>query len=334
MGSPRLCPFSTTSDPDIQNSTKDTLPIWYHDKKHSLQKVSDDPVKFFTDDLDVSRLDRIQRSFIGLCLTSRYKSVARSLHRQLMMDRRIIVTEQADIHLTWDHDGIYIKPLPAYLLNSDVWTNYLCLSPILYRSACGFLLSYIWLITRESDFHLAITHQPPLLPPLNQTWTWSTWRSLVADLSHTINIDSREAVSPRYTYGELRLDRLNQIHRFSPSMLFSKDHALMRGYHHRYHNYGAFFEHNFSGLIVIFAYVSIVLSAMQVGLASPRLDSSTAFQNVAYGFAVFAIVVPVVVVGLMLALFVSLLVSNALATVRHWVKHRRRPPAVLEASKG
>ena len=333
MGIPRFCPFSKSATLDFTVGVENSLPIWYHDRKHHLHKVSEDPSRFFTDDLDVSRLDKIQKDFIGLRLTGRYKAAARPLHRQLMMDRRVIVTEQADLHLTWDQNGIYIKPLPAYLFDEKIWATYLCKSSTLYESACGLLLSYVWLITHESDFRLARGHEIPLLP-FSQTLTWTIWRELVEDLSRTINIETRETVSPRYTYGELRLDRLNQIYRFSPAILFSRDHTLIRGYHYRYHNYSSFFEQNFSWLIVVFAYVSIVLSAMQVGLASPQLDSSPAFQHAAYGFAVFAIVVPVTLVAIIVALFIFLLTSNALVTLKHWTKYTKKPRNSQSASTG
>ena len=239
-----------------------------------------------------------------------------------MMNRRIIVTEQADLHLTWDHAGIYIKPLPAYIFDEKIWAMYLCKSSSLYESACGLLLSYLWLITHESDFRLAIGYEVPLLP-FSEHLTWAIWRELIEELSRTINLDTREAVSPRYTYGELRLDRLNQIYRFSPATLFSEDHAVMRGYFYRYHQCSSFFEQNFSWLIVVFAYVTIVLSAMQVGLASTRLGSSPAFQHAAYGFAVFAIVVPVTLVGVVMGLFILLFASNILATLRNWKRHTK-----------
>ena len=333
MSPERLCPFSKPLILDFTTGADSSLPIWYHDKRHRLHKVSEDPRKFLTDDLDVSRLDRLQQHFIGLRLAGRYQAVARPLHRQLIMNRKIAVIEQADLHLTWDHANIYIKPLPAYLFDPKIWTTYLCKSPQLYECACGLLLSYVWLITHESDFRLAIGNEVPLLP-LSKRLTWTKWREFVEDLSHTINVDTRSVVSPRYTYGELRLDRLNQIYRFSPPILFSRDHALIRGYFYRYHNYSSFFEKNFSWLIVVFAYVTIVLSAMQVGLASTRLGSSVAFQNAAYGSAVFAIIVPVTFVVVVLALFALLFTSNLVATWRNWMRHTKKPPQSHFGSMG
>lgn len=320
MGPSRTCPFHIAPALDSKGDAEKSLPVWYHDRKHRLHKVSDDTSQYFSDDLDVSRLDRIQEAFIGLRLAGRYGAVARPLHRQRIMDRRIIVTEQADLHLTWDHAGIYLKPLPAYLLDEHVWATYLCQSAALYESACGFLMSYVWLVTNESDFRLATANEIPLLP-FKDRLTWTVWREFVESLSRTINVQSRESVSPRYLYGELRLDRLNLIYRFSPAILFSPDHALLRGYFYRYQKYSTFFEQNFSWLIVVFAYVTIVLSAFQVGLASTRLGSNTEFQNAAYGFAVFSIVVPVTFVGAAVLLLVLLLSSNVWATLTNWQRH-------------
>ena len=120
MGPSRFCPFPNPSILDFTTGAENSLPIWYHDKKYSLHKVSEDTGKFLTDDLDVSRLDRIQEHSIGLRLADCYKAVARPLHRQLLTNRRVIVTEQADLHLTWDHASIYIKPLPAYIFNEKI----------------------------------------------------------------------------------------------------------------------------------------------------------------------------------------------------------------------
>ena len=81
MGPPRVCPFYKPLILDFTTGAESSLPIWYHDKKHFLHKVSEDTGKFFSDDLDVSRLDKIQKHFIGLRLAGRYKAVARPLHR-------------------------------------------------------------------------------------------------------------------------------------------------------------------------------------------------------------------------------------------------------------
>ncbi|KAF1953685.1 hypothetical protein CC80DRAFT_391774, partial [Byssothecium circinans] len=58
------------------------------------------------------------------------------------------------------------------------------------------------------------------------------------------------------------------------------------------HTYGSFFQKNFAWLLILFAYGSTLLSALQVGLATNELGSNATFQGAAYGFAVLAIVFP------------------------------------------
>jgi hypothetical protein len=55
------------------------------------------------------------------------------------------------------------------------------------------------------------------------------------------------------------------------------------------------------------------------------LKSNTAFSDACYGFAVFSIVVPVVFVGVVIAIFVFLALDNILSTVINWAKHNKKP---------
>ncbi|KLU91050.1 hypothetical protein MAPG_09574, partial [Magnaporthiopsis poae ATCC 64411] len=47
------------------------------------------------------------------------------LHRQAVKRRTIVVTEDPKLHLVWIRDRIFIKPLPAYLVNHSFWENQL-----------------------------------------------------------------------------------------------------------------------------------------------------------------------------------------------------------------
>lgn len=71
----------------------------------------------------------------------------------------------------------------------------------------------------------------------------------------------------RYQYGELRLGRIHWVYRIRYGQ-------FTRGYNFGYDRYGDFFSENFGWLIGIFAYISVVLSAMQVALASDRLKGN------------------------------------------------------------
>jgi len=71
---------------------------------------------------------------------------------------------------------------------------------------------------------------------------------------------------------------------------------LWRGYSKvsSHDSYEALIWDNFAVLAAILGYVVIVLTAMQVGLATDRLQSNQAFQNASYGFTVLAMIVPLI----------------------------------------
>jgi hypothetical protein len=244
---------------------------------------------------------------------------ARPLHRQTMMGREIGATEQADLHLVWSESRIFIKPLPTYLLDRNFWDDYLCARQDLYESAYGFLLSYAWLVCHESDFYVATNtdEHPNLLP---SGLTWIQWTIFLEDFLTKANLNNPylDPINKRYHYGELREGRLNIIYRLAPNLRFQH---FIRGYYNEYNQYQVFFRRNFAWLIAIFAYVTIVLTAMQVGLATPRLSQDIRFQRASYGFAVFSIITLVIIVGMMLVLFLVLFTNNFVATLLYDRKH-------------
>ena len=67
-------------------------------------------------------------------------------------------------------------------------------------------------------------------------------------------------------------------------------------------------------------YIAIVLTAMQVGLATDALQNNRAFQSVSHGFTVVSILGPLVAIGLVLVTFCYILVGNWVATVVYWKK--------------
>lgn len=109
----------------------------------------------------------------------------------------------------------------------------------------------------------------------------------MADLLNNIDTDTLAQVDRRYQYGELRLSRLNSMTRYLPfvglrSNFFGQYIATSTWYQD-------FFDRNFSWLLVIFIYTSVVLSAMQVGLATLQLGKDVRFQNMSYGIALLSI---------------------------------------------
>ncbi len=84
---------------------------------------------------------------------------------------------------------------------------------------------------------------------------------------------------------------------------------------YEYNQYSDFARRNFAWVIVVFVYITIVLTAMQVGLATDRLGKSDMFQNGSYGFTVLSILTPLVIFMIIVLNLFSLSVFNILATV-------------------
>lgn len=328
-GNPEMkLPFTTSI---ISNPS---LPALYHDpRKYEYHAVDEDNIDEFTrNDLDVSRLEAVQD---WLWIAGR-KIAARPLHRQEgILGRTIVVTEQADLHLMWDGTRIFIKPLPAYLLNAEFWHEHLCNDQKTYNHALGFLLSYVWLIPFEVDFYLATDEQnhPRLLPRVTedgQDLTYEMWRSFVREFVSRIDPKRpRCLVKTRWEHGELRINRLNLIYRFCWTKLGMAH--ISRGYLYGYQDYASFLERNFAWLLAAFAYVSVVHGAMQVGAGVPQLEENTMFLNACYGFAVFTIVAPIGAVGIMLLFVILIFLDNLRSTLWHLRKVERKRTGTVTA---
>lgn len=233
----------------------------------------------------------------------------RPLHYQLVLSRDIIVTEAAELHLVWGPKGIHVKPLPEYLLDREFWQTHIIGDggsepQEVEKCARGFLFSYCALIAYKSDFRIAKDHG--LLP---ENLSWESWKLFSAQIleSHCF-----AAVNPRYWYGELRLGRLNKVYRFRKLSLF-RGYSRIAGYA----VYGDLIRDNFAALITLLGYVVIVLTAMQVGLATDKLVANEAFQAASYGLTVFAIIGPLIAgVSIILFAFIWIL-SNWRATKRY-----------------
>ncbi|KAI5925870.1 hypothetical protein F4810DRAFT_656497 [Camillea tinctor] len=254
----------------------------------------------------------------------------RALHHQVLLRRSIVVTEQPELHLVWTHYRIFIKPLPLFLLDKNFWKEHLCIPPSksetqlasesssaddltrateLAKAARGLLYSYTALIAHPSDFEVARSHG--LIP---EGLKWPEWKSLAQQV---VRNHSYANISPRYRYRELRLSRLNKIYRLRYGY-------LIRGFS-RVESpsfYAEFFADNFGKMAAVLGYVVIVLTAMQVGLATEHLRASDAFQNASYGFTVFSITAPIGAAVALLLIFVCIFIANWSFTRKDG--HRRR----------
>jgi len=301
-------PNDPPAPPTQLTNPESILPAAYHNSRNELQEValgpSDGIEQYVAWELDVSRLNKIHDY---LWLAGRPMS-ARPLHRQIMLDRQIILTEQADLHLVWQESRLFLKPLPEFLMDHSVWQNYICRNRRLYECASGFLLSYVWLICHRSD--LAIANEKGLLRPKIE---WHRWTAFSKSLLSKIDYTYLSNVNIRYSYGELRLSRLNWIYRLSANT--RSPTTLVRGYMYSYNRYSIFVQRNFTWLLVAFVYITIVLTAMQVGLATNQLSQDGRFQHASYGFTIFSILAPLIGIIVIVLALSGLFAFNLLATV-------------------
>lgn len=260
-------------------------------------------------DLDVARLNKIHKHLwlAGL------PTASRALHNQIRVGREIIITESADLHLVWRDNIMTLKPLPDYLLSHAKWTDVLCKDEELFRSARGFLYSYTWLISSKSD--LRIAHSKGLIPESIQ---WTDWAPFSAAVVSRIQKDGLNSINERYIYGELRLERLNLIYRFCQANFGT----MIRGYEYGYHQYSTYFERNFKWVLTAIIYITVVLTAMQVGLATTQLNTSAMFNRVSYGFTLFSILAPLITLVIGAIIMLILAVFN----VRHALGQRVKTP--------
>jgi hypothetical protein len=242
-----------------------------------------------------------------------------ALHRQRVVGREIVVTEEPRLHLVWVHNRIFIKPIPRYLTSHWFWEHYLEDSSCLLadsetrnrirKAAVGFLRSYRYLIRHETDFNIAQQVGLGLIPGHVDWPSWCRFMTSIEDIGDA-------EVSPRYCYGELRLTRLNL---YAP--------LLLRKFHYeRIHGqYGEFFARLYGPILFVFAVVSTMLSAMQVALAAEQLATMhwIAIGYVSRWFSVISLLGAAVVSGWFLGLWLYMFIDEWVYTLRErWWKRR------------
>jgi hypothetical protein len=228
-----------------------------------------------------------------------------------MMSRTILISEQPSLHLVWYQSAIYIKPLPRFLLDWSFWNHWICTvekkdgeTEVLWKEANGFVLTYTYLMVHESDFRIA--QELGLLTP---EITWSQRSSLRRDITSALKfVDGSvdlSKVTHRYHYGELRLSRLNHVYRFFRFRLL--------GYHHVYRNYNSFFSQEFAWLLLLFAYVTVAMTAFQTAVAFG--DVPQALERVGYWFGVAILFLIGIGSAIQIGLLAVLFVFNFIRTL-------------------
>ncbi|KAH6650541.1 hypothetical protein F5144DRAFT_556471 [Chaetomium tenue] len=286
----------------IESGTRaaDALPATYHYRetagKHAVGDPADDTPTFLTRKLSLGGLVALLKHlwFAGA------ERPATPLHSHLAMGREIVVLDRMDMHLLWANEGkLFVKPIPRFLLiPAFCQANLLCpdgcmcgdpppnaCRGIPRKVALGFLYTYACLISSEIDFHIA--NEKRILPRKSndQPIEWAEWKSLARELLRIQEHDPGE-LHPRFRRAEIRLSRINTISRFTSFPLFN---PYFRGHH----NYGSLFRDNLAWMATTTVFIAVVLTAMQVGLATEQLRDSATFQQASYGFTVFAILAPI-----------------------------------------
>lgn len=270
MASP---PFDASAQLD-DSSVLDTLPGFPNLRLQNAQVV----LAFLEKELLVSELDELSRHLPAPPPDA--STTISPLHYHRFKARDIVVIEDPGLHLTFIHDRLFLKPIPRYLLSHAFWTTYLHATQpsfafggnkqpaaaattttlVLRGAALGFLRTYAHLIRHESDLRLALS--AGLLP---DAVTWASWCAFVANLPTAI---SDADVCPRYRHAELSLPRLNWL-----AKLYLRRFRYRESHGRRGGNLRRFYE----PLLFLFGVLSLVLSAMQVGLgALPPADLAAA----------------------------------------------------------
>ena len=133
--------------------------------------------------------------------------------------------------------------------------------------------------------------------------TWAAWNRFRMSIRKTVTHSHQ--INKRYHYRELRLSRLNDICRF-------REWKWREGYFLVYTRYQSFFRANFEWLLLVFAYISVALSALQVLLTANQDYDRTnqILRSVSLGFGSASMVGVVVSVLVMAVLFVVLKLMN------------------------
>jgi hypothetical protein len=288
---------------NIPLTALESLPTITGRPSENVDLANDAPEKFLQEALNLDRLNRIH----GHLWMAGRPMRARPLHRYKMLLFEILHTQQMDLHLLHFNDKLMIKPLPEWLLCADFWSKHLCHNRKLHASACGFLLSYVWLIVTPLD--LKIAHDMSLLPSF-VTWHW--WKDMVKDFLGHVNINTLAQVNERYQFGDLRLGRINSIYR---SRFFFTH--FVRGYLYGYNRYAVFFQRNFSWIVTMFVFFGLVLTAMQVGLGLDELKSNHAFLRGSLVVVIFSMVSVLAAIGIIGLITTMIFLFNMVAAISH-----------------
>ena len=117
------------------------------------QVIPDGSVDHLSDELSCPVLDELYPILDFVARKSSHH--IDPIHKHLQKGRKIVLTEDPNLHLIWNYSAIYLKPLPHYLLSLSFWDQNLAPGSEHRGKALGFVRSYERLIRYPSDFELA-----------------------------------------------------------------------------------------------------------------------------------------------------------------------------------
>lgn len=271
----------------------DSLPGMPRLKLEQNSFASDIAKELLTTDLNVLQPQ------LWLVATQKSSHIA-ALHDQIVRDRNIVITEKPGLHCVWNEDRVFIKPMPRWLM-SHAWWKFVkrsaeglgppgnCDWEAIYRAALGFTRSYYYLVIHQSDFDLAQHHK--LIPKEITFEDFQTFIDAFGDIQDA-------SVSLRYTFGDLRLSRLNWL---------AKSHLGRLHYHKIHRQYHTYFSRFYGPLLFIFGIFTVVLDAMQVtiGSSNAAVDQGGGWNrvtNICRWFSIITIVVVILIMFLLLSI--------------------------------
>ncbi|KAF7512341.1 hypothetical protein GJ744_001909 [Endocarpon pusillum] len=237
------------------------------------------------------------------------------MHHQIVRGRSIVVTEEPGLHLVWHYDKIFIKPIPKFLLCAAFWRYIYDQDRAVWKAAAGFMRTYCYMIRNESDFNLAISDSMALIPrglDQAQKLTFETFVPFVAQFENLKNCE----VAPRYSYGMLRLTRINHMAFFFMGKLT---------YFHIQPQWVDYLGNFISPILTTFAVMSTILGSMQVGLASQSLDGGMVWPQFVAVCEWTAVAVLILVAAIFIALlgfFLSMMLKE-LVFARSFIRAKR-----------
>ena len=246
------------------------------------------------------RQDKADRIFHHLWFAGTPKKFE-SLSKHRVMGRKVMPSENPHLHLVWVNEVLYIKPLPPCLTNFEFFRDFICGDLRRYTLACGLLFSYCHLVCAESDFRIAIEYG--LLRSKDpQDLTWEKWQYFRVAISTYLEAHTTMIAKRYHRYGALRLARLNIIYFFR--------FCRPAGYHNRFSQYLPFFSRYFGAAILLFAFASVTLNAMQVALQQTTVPMPVVFAMTCYRFSVVILVAVVAIIFTLITVFIPIVVHD------------------------